>query len=80
MSNANQEYTMSEMYRLGIECLVDRFGIVNTEKFIAAVKTSDFDYTEWRRDMFDDMSVEEYDASIVEYGKTHPKKVGRSPE
>ena len=78
MSYTNEEYTMSEMYRLGIDCLVDRFGIVNTEKFLAAVKTNNSDYTKWRQNMFDGMTVDEFDRSVIEYGKAHPRKAGRS--
>ena len=77
MSNVEQEYTMSEMYKLGMDCLVEKFGIVNTEKFLVAVKTGNLDYTEWRRNMFDGMSDEEFDAAVIEYGKAHPKKAGR---
>lgn len=47
MDSVDEEYSVSEMYRLGMDCLVDRFGIVNTEKFLAAVKTSNSDYTKW---------------------------------
>ena len=68
---------MSEMYKLGMDCLVEKFGIVNTEKFLVAVKTGNLDYTEWRRNMFDGMSDEEFDAAVTEYGNAHPKKAGR---
>ena len=77
MSNADEEYTLSEMYRLGIDCLVSRFGIVNTEKFLVAVKTDSSDYTKWRQGLFEDMTLDEYDASVMKYGETHPKKAGR---
>ena len=39
MEMTNETYTMNEMYRLGMEYLVEKFGIVNTELFITAVKT-----------------------------------------
>ena len=64
---SNETYTMSEMYRLGMDYLVDKFGVINTEMFLAAVKTSNSDYTKWRRQVFDDMSSEEFDAAIAKY-------------
>ena len=67
MSDTNEIYTMSEMYRLGIDCLVERFGIVNTEMFLAAVKTGNSDYTKWKRQVFDDMTPDEFDAAIKDF-------------
>ncbi|AMH94539.1 hypothetical protein AR505_0818 [methanogenic archaeon ISO4-H5] len=68
MEMSNETYTMSEMYRLGMDYLVDRFGVINTEMFLAAVKTNNSNYTKWRRQVFDDISSEEFDAAIAEYG------------
>ena len=73
MTYSNEEYSTAEMYKLGIDCLIDKFGIVNTEKFLAAVKSSDADYTEMRRGMFEDMTVQEYDAEVIDYGRNHPR-------
>ena len=67
MEMSNETYTMSEMYRLGMDYLVDRFGVINTEMFLAAVKTNNSDYTKWRRRVFDYLSSEEFDAAIAEY-------------
>ena len=69
----HEVYTMSEMYRLGMECLVERFGIVNTEMFLAAVKTGNSDYTKWRRQIFDDMAPAELDAAVVEFAESREK-------
>ena len=64
---------MSEMYRLGMDCLVERFGIVNTEMFLAAVKSGNSDYTKWRRQIFDDMTPEEFDAAIKDFAESRKK-------
>ena len=77
MTDTMDEYSMSDIYRLGMDCLVERFGIVNMEKFLVAVKTNGSDYTWRRQDLFEDLTLEEFDASVIEYGKTHPKKAGR---
>ena len=73
MSDTNEVYTMSEMYRLGMDCLVERFGIVNTEIFLAAVKTGNSDYTKWRRQVFDDMTPDEFDAAIKDFAASRKK-------
>ena len=69
----HEVYTMSEMYRLGMECLVERFGIVNTEMFLAAVKTGNSDYTKWRRQVFDDMAPAEFDVAVTEFAESRKK-------
>jgi hypothetical protein len=42
-----------------IQHLIDNFGIIQTERFIALVIKEPFDYTNWQRDLFTDMSVDE---------------------
>ncbi len=37
----------------GVKCLTEKLGIVETELFIFAVRKDSFDYTEWRRDYFE---------------------------
>ena len=39
--------------------LMQKFGTVDAERFISMVKRDTFDYTEWRRSMWNDMSIEE---------------------
>ncbi|MBO4356792.1 MAG: hypothetical protein J5813_01285 [Candidatus Methanomethylophilaceae archaeon] len=77
MDSVGEEYSVSEMYRLGMDFLIDRFGIVNTEKFLAAVKTSNSDYTKWRQHFYDDMTVEEFDADMDAYAKANGKEGSR---
>jgi hypothetical protein len=45
--------------REGMKLLRERFGLVEAERFIALMHRESFDYTEWRRDMFEGMSVRE---------------------
>ena len=52
-------YTPDEMMMLGMKCLVDNFGLINAEQFVNSVRAACPDYTLWRRQMFDDMSVDE---------------------
>ena len=42
-----------------IKCLIANFGVVQTERFISLVIKEPFDYTEWQRSLFSEMSVED---------------------
>ena len=42
-----------------IKCLIANFGVVQTERFISLVIKEPFDYTEWQRDLFPEMPVED---------------------
>jgi hypothetical protein len=42
-----------------IQHLVNTFGNVETERFISSMQRESFDYSKWRRDKFDDVSVAE---------------------
>ncbi|MDD6991254.1 MAG: hypothetical protein PUI48_05445 [Oscillospiraceae bacterium] len=48
-----------------MNCLIKTLGVVETEIFISALLREPFDYTEWRKDQFDDMSLEELNAQAV---------------
>ena len=50
--------------RNAIKCLIDNFGIIETERFISLVIKEPFDYTKWQRDLYGDMTVKElFDAA-----------------
>jgi hypothetical protein len=42
-----------------IQHLINTFGNVETERFISSMQRKSFDYSKWRRDKFDDVSVTE---------------------
>lgn len=64
-------YTIDEIYRLGMDCLVREFGIVNTELFINAIMLKAGDYTEERREIFKDLTHDELFAGMLECGRKH---------
>ena len=39
--------------------LLHAFGTVDAERFISLVKRDNFDYTEWRRGLWNDMTIDE---------------------
>jgi len=44
----------------GMEALAERLGIVNAERFITLVKRDTFDYTQWQRNLFKDVPLDEF--------------------
>jgi len=69
---------MSEGYRfesdvaLSAHCmdvLVRNVGLLETERFIAHLSRERMDYTEWRQNQFDDMSLEDLARATRETGK-----------
>ncbi len=59
MNAEAQVYTTDEIMMLGMKCLVEKLGHVNAEQFINSVRASCPDYTLWRRQVFDNLSLEE---------------------
>ncbi|MDR1493637.1 MAG: hypothetical protein LBT05_13075 [Planctomycetaceae bacterium] len=45
--------------REGMRVLTKYLGIVEAERFITLILREPFDYTEWQRNLYGDMSVEE---------------------
>jgi hypothetical protein len=43
----------------GMKILINNLGRVEAERFISLIIREPFDYTEWQRNLFDDMSVKE---------------------
>jgi len=54
----------------GMKGLIANLGHVEAERFISLVIREPFDYTEWQRDLFNDISVKELSNSAMkEYKK-----------
>ncbi|MDR0605529.1 MAG: hypothetical protein LBG80_14615 [Bacteroidales bacterium] len=54
-----------------MEVLIDKLGRVEAERFISLIIREPFDYTEWQRDLFDEMTVKELsNEAMKEYKKT----------
>ena len=50
-----------------LKLLIDNFGVVQTERFISLIIKEPFDYTNWQRDLFADMSVEDIFHAATEW-------------
>lgn len=57
--------TDTEIKSKGIEILTDGLGLVEAERFVSLIAGERFDYTEWQRTLFEDMSVQELNAAAM---------------
>ena len=48
-----------ELMNRGIDCLLEKLGVVETERFISVINREKFDYTKWQRKQFDRMDSDE---------------------
>ena len=48
--------------------------LMSGEIDVSRIETDSFDYTEWRRNLFDNMTDDEYLKEAGKYAKTHPFK------
>lgn len=51
--------TDTEIKLRGIQLLAEHLGDIEAERFIALIQREPFDYTKWRQDMDEDLSIEE---------------------
>ncbi len=65
-------YTESEIRAIGMECLSKKLGTVGMERFISDFIRNSGDYTLSRRELFDDMTVDEVLESADRYMKENP--------
>lgn len=50
--------TETEIRLKGMEILSRHMGLVEAERFVSLIKRESFDYTTWRRDLFEGLSIE----------------------
>jgi hypothetical protein len=49
----------------GMEALTEKLGMVEAERFIMLIRREPFDYTRWRENLFEGMSVEAISAAAA---------------
>jgi hypothetical protein len=54
----------------GMRVLTERLGLVDAERFITLLRREPFDYTEWRRDLYKDVPLDEFLKNADEYRRT----------
>jgi hypothetical protein len=56
----------------GMECLVKSLGVVETEVFISTLLRDSFDYTEWQRNYFSDIPLDNFLHNAQAYDQKNP--------
>ena len=62
--------TDSVIRQEGMNILLDKLGMVDAERFISLMIREPFDYTVWRKDLFDDMSLTELASKANAYSES----------
>ena len=56
-----------------MKILTKHLGKVDAERFISSIKKDRFDYTEWRKDLWEDKTIEKIHELAGKYEKRHKK-------
>ena len=57
----------SEIKKKGINVLIKELGEVEAERFITLLVREPFDYTEWQKDLWQDLSIEELSKKAMDF-------------
>ncbi|MDR3001165.1 MAG: hypothetical protein LBU89_07865 [Fibromonadaceae bacterium] len=52
--------TDTVLKRKGFEILTQSLGILDSERFVSLILSEPFDYTEWQKDLYGDMPLDEF--------------------
>jgi hypothetical protein len=52
--------TDAVLKRKGLDVLSETLGLVDAERFISLILREPFDYTEWQRNLYKDISLDEF--------------------
>jgi hypothetical protein len=66
-------YAEMALRNQGMKVLINNLGKVEAERFISLIIREPFDYTEWQRDLFNDMSVKELSNLAMREYQSNPK-------
>ena len=55
----------------GMNCLLEKLGVLETEIFISHLLREPFDYTAWQKEHYADISVRELNQKAVDYIKAN---------
>jgi len=68
----------SAIMTAGMRLLREKLGYIECEIFIANIKQNDFDYTEWRENLYEDMTTEELVRKAADFERQHPELVPKN--
>ncbi|MBN2092156.1 hypothetical protein JW964_21230 [candidate division KSB1 bacterium] len=58
-----------DIKREGFQALKEKLDLVEIERFIVILNREKFDYTKWRKNLFEDMSLEELADTAEKYSQ-----------
>lgn len=53
----------------GFDALTKSLGLVDAERFISLILREPFDYTEWQRDLYKDVPLDEFYSNVKDFRK-----------
>ncbi|TAL38926.1 MAG: hypothetical protein EPN93_03355 [Spirochaetes bacterium] len=59
--------TDAEIKQNGIKALIESLGLVEAERFIALLRREPFDYTRWRKNLWEGKSVREISKKAMKF-------------
>ena len=62
----------------GMKLLRENLGLIETEIFIINVKNKGFDYTEWRENLWGDMTAEELFSKAADFERQYPECIPKN--
>lgn len=69
--------TDTELRLKGIRVLAQSLGDIETERFIALIQREPFDYTQWRQDKWEDLSIDEISRRAMMLREKNAESGGR---
>ena len=60
--------------RRGFDILSETLGLVDTERFISLILREPFDYTEWQKNLYGDISLEEFYLNVKNFKENANKQ------
>jgi hypothetical protein len=68
----------SAIMTAGMRLLREKLGLIECEIFISNIKQDRFEYTEWRENLYEDMTLEELVSRAAEFERQHPELVPKN--
>lgn len=68
----------SAIVTAGMRLLRENLGLIEAEIFITAIKQDHFGYTEWRENLFEDMTIQEINQKGIAFMREHPELIPKN--
>ncbi len=66
--------TDTEISREGFTILFRHMDIIEAERFLTLVQREKFDYTQWRQDLLEELTIEDISARAMEYVRSYERQ------